>query len=99
MSDNSEPSRLQLLLEAAFHDYEKQTGIVLANHPLAEQFQNCDSVESLTALLREQIQSFSEFRGRDKIMRFLKNVVSALYNLSATATASLGPTTVGLVRP
>jgi hypothetical protein len=97
MSDQSGPSqsRLQALFEAALQDYEKQTGIILAKHPLAEQLQECDSVESVTAVLREQTQAFSEFR-RDKIMKPLKNAVSVLHKLSATA--DLGQS-IGLVRP
>jgi hypothetical protein len=98
MSDQSGPSRLhwQVLFEAALQDYEKKTGIVLAKHPLAEQIQGCDSVESITAVLCEQTQAFSDFRGRDKILKPLKNAVSALHKLSATA--DLGQA-IGLVRP
>ena len=96
MSEQSGPSRLRALFEAALEDYEKQTGIVLANHPLAEQLQDCVSVESVTNVIREQTQAFSEFRGRDKIMRLLKNSVSVLYKL--TAVANLGQD-FGLVRP
>jgi hypothetical protein len=85
MSDQSGPSRLQVLFESAFQDYEKQTGIVLAKHPLAEQLQECDSVESVTAVLHGQTQAFSEFRGKDKFMKLLRNAVSILHKLSATA--------------
>jgi len=97
MTDQPGSSRLhwQVLFDAALQDYEKQTGIVLANHPLAEQLQNCHSVESITAVLREQTQAFSEFRGRDKILKPLKNVISVLHALSATA--DLGQA-IGLVR-
>ena len=95
MSDPSASSRFQALFEAALHDYEKQTGIVLAKHPLAEQLQNCDSVESVTSILHEQAQAFSEFRGDDKIMKPLKNALSVLDKLSATA--NLGED-IGLVR-
>jgi hypothetical protein len=95
MSDQSGPSRLQVLFEAALQDYEKQTGIALAKHPFAEQLQNCDSVESVTVVLREQTQTFSEFRGRDKVMKLLKNAVSVLHNLSATADFGQA---IGLVR-
>jgi len=66
-------------------DYEKQTGIALAKHPLAGQLQNCVSVESVTDVFREQIQAFSKFRGRDKIMTLLKNSVLVLYKLTASA--------------
>jgi hypothetical protein len=95
MNDQSGPSRLQVLFEAALQDYEKQTGIVLANHPLAEQLQNCHTVESVTAVFSEQTQAFSEFRGRDQILKPLKNALSVLHKLSATA--GLGQD-IGLVR-
>jgi len=95
MSEQSGPSRLRALFEAALEDYEKQTGIALAKHPLAEQLQNCVSVESVTQVFREQTQAFSELRGRDKIMKLLKNSVSVLYKL--TATANFGQD-IGLVR-
>ena len=84
MSDPSGSSRLQGLFEAALRDYEKQTGIALAEHPLASQLQDCDSVESFTVVLHEQTQAFNEFRGRDKVMKPLKNALSVLYKLSAT---------------
>jgi hypothetical protein len=95
MSDQSgsSQSRLQVLFEAALKDYESQTGIVLAKHPLAEKLQGCDSVESITAVLDKQTQAFVEFRGRDKIMKPLKNSLSVLLKLSANADL------IGLVRP
>ena len=85
MSGQSEPSHLQVLFETALRDYEKQTGIVLAQHPLAEKLQNCGSVESVTDVLREQTQAFGEFRGKDKILKPLTKTVSVLHKLSATA--------------
>jgi hypothetical protein len=85
MCDQSASSRLRVLFEAALLDYEKQTGVALTNHPLADRLQNCDSVESITVVLHEQTQAFSEFRGKDKVTGLLKNAVSALYKLSAVA--------------
>ncbi len=94
MTDQS--SRLRVLFETALQDYERQTGIALAKHPLADQLQNCDSVESITAVLREQIQASNEFQGRDKFLKPLKSAVSILYKLSASA--DLGQA-IGLVLP
>jgi hypothetical protein len=74
MSDQPGSSRLCVLFKAVLEDYEKQTGIALAKHPLAEQLQDCDSVESVTAVFREQTQAFSDFRKRDKIMKLLGSV-------------------------
>jgi hypothetical protein len=94
MSDQSGPSHFQELFEAAFRDYEKQTGKTLANHPLAEKLQSCDSVESVTAVLREQTETSSEIR----VLKPLKNVVSLLHKLSSASAVNFGQH-LGLVRP
>ena len=96
MSDQPGLSNLQVLFEAALQDYETQMGITLAKHPLAEQLQNCHSVESVTAVLRDQTQAFSKFLGNDKVLKLLEKVVSVLCKLSAHA--NFGPN-IGLVRP
>jgi hypothetical protein len=88
MSDQSGLSPFQALFESALQDYENQTGIPLANHPLAERLQDCQSVESVTALLQEQTRAFCKFRGNDRIMNSLKSVVSALSQVSATPALS-----------
>jgi hypothetical protein len=98
MSDQSWPSHFQYLFEAAFQDYEKQTGKTLANHPLAEKLQSCDSVESVTAVLREQMETSSENRGKDKVLKPLKNVLSVLHKLSSASAVNFGQH-LGLVRP
>jgi len=89
MSDQSGPSHFQELFEAAFRDYEKQTGKTLANHPLAEKLQSCDSVESVTAVLREQTETSSKIQGKDKILKPLKNVLSVLDKLSSASDLAL----------
>jgi hypothetical protein len=95
MSDQSGPSRFQELFEAA---YERQTGKTLANHPLAEKLQSCDSVESVAAVLREQTETSSEIRGKDKVFKPLKNVLSVLNKLSSASAVDFGQH-LGLVRP
>jgi len=96
MADQSQSSHFRLLFESALQDYQIQTGTTLPNHPLAEKLQYCDSVDSVTAVLQEQAQAFTEFRGGDgRIMKSLKTVVSVLDSLS-TSTA-LGEA-IGLVR-
>jgi fungal STAND N-terminal Goodbye domain len=88
MTDQLGSSNLEVLFEIALQDYEKQTGIALAKHPLAEHLQNCGSVESVTAVLEKQTQAFSEFRGKEKTLKLLKNAVSVLYKLSSGADFS-----------
>ena len=96
MSDQLGLSRSEVLFESALQDYEKQTGIPLSKHPLAEQLQNCQSVESITILLQEQARAFNDFRGGDRIMKLLKSVVSTLSRVSAVA--ALGHD-IGMVCP
>ena len=85
MDHQSQSSRFRVLFESALQDYQIQTGTTLPNHPLAEKLQNCNSVESVTAVLQEQARAFIEFRGGDgRIMKSLKNVVSVLDSLSTS---------------
>lgn len=88
MSDQSTAYPLQALFESALQDYKKQTGIRLANHSLTKQLRNCQSVESVMAILQEQAQGFSEFRGSDEIIKSLESVVSTLSRVSAIAAAA-----------
>jgi hypothetical protein len=87
MSDQPGSSHLRVLFEAALEDYKQQTGIQLAEHPLAERLQDGNSVESVTAILREQAK---EFREKDKVLKPLKKVLTILHRLSSA---------VGLVCP
>jgi hypothetical protein len=84
------------LFNAALRDYENKTGINLVDDPLAKKFDNCNSVDSITAIIQEQAQIFRKFRGDDgKLMKSLKTSVDVLYALSNTALGG----GIGLVRP
>jgi hypothetical protein len=85
MSGQPRSSHLSVLFEAALEDYKQQTGIELDKHPLAERLQDCNSVESVTVILREQAQDFKEFREKDKILQPLKKVLTVLHILPSTA--------------
>ena len=93
MSDQPGPSHFQQLFKTA---YEKQTGKTLANHPIAEKLQSCDSVESVTAVLREQTETSNEIRGKNGVLKPLKNVLSVLHKLSSAVSFGRH---LGLVRP
>jgi hypothetical protein len=82
------------LFNAALQEYENQTGTNLVEHPLAKQFETCDSVDSIIAVLQEQAQVFREFRDNGKLMKSLKSSVDVLYPLSTSTVFSEG---VGLV--
>ena len=96
MSNQSESSHLRVLFEAAFEDYKQQTGIELAEHPLAERLQDGNSVESVTAILCEQAQDFKEFREKDKVLKPIEKFLTILQKVSSAA--NFAPD-VGLVCP
>ena len=92
----SPTSSFQLLFEIALQDYEKQTGTKLVDHPLARQLDRCESVDSITIFLEQQVRTCHEFRGdSSKVIKSLKCAVHVLYMLSASAALGEG---IGLVR-
>jgi hypothetical protein len=96
MSDQLGSSHLYVLFDAALEDYKQQTGIELAEHPLAERLQDGNTVESVIAILCEQAQDFREFREKDKVLKPLKRVLTILNILPSAADFAQH---VGLVRP
>lgn len=95
MGDSSS-SRLQLIFEAALDGYEEKTGMKLIDNPLARQLENCNSMESIIAVLQEQALAFRQFRGDDgKVMKSLKSTVHVLHALS---TSTVLGEAIGLVR-
>ena len=88
MSDQSGSARFLVLFEASLKAYEKQTNITLTKHPLTEQFQHCDSVESVATIFQEQVPACSGFRG-DRIMKPLNSAVSVLCALSVGVNPGL----------
>ena len=72
-----------MLFQAALDDYEKQTGIELSKHPLAERLQDCNSVEAVTDVIREKAQDLNKFRQKDKVLKPLKNVLTVLHIISS----------------
>jgi len=95
MADQSEPNRFRALFESALQAYHQKAGVILADHPLAVQLQSCHSIESITTVLQDQAQAFSEFPGNDKVMKSIKSTVSILIRLSVTASLD---DNIGLVR-
>ena len=79
----------QLLFEDSLLEYEKQTDIALDKHPLAKRLQHCDSVETVSAILEEQVCACSELPGSDRIIKSLNSIVSSLYMPSASVNLDL----------
>ena len=83
MSNHSESSRFQSLFESAFQDYEIQTGIAIATHPLTEQLGNCHSAESIITALQDLARTLGDLQGSDGIMKSIESIVSLLFMLSS----------------
>ena len=95
MGDQSGSAHFRTLFDSALQAYEKNTGVPLTEHPLAAQLQDCHSVESVTTLFQHQAKDFSDFRGKNRIMKLIESTVLILSTLSANT--ALGGT-IGLVR-
>ncbi len=84
MDDQSASTPFRAVFESALRTYDEKTGIILAEHPLTSRFQNCRSVESINALLEDQLRASSDSVGNDRIMISIKSIISILSGLSAT---------------
>ena len=74
----SQPS-FRILFDAALQYYKNETGNSLTDHPIAEQLETCESVDSIAAILQGQARSFREFRENDgKLMKSLNSLVDVL---------------------
>ena len=91
MTDRSASTRFRDLFDDALRVYENETGVILANHPLAIKLQACESVEAITALLQDQANVFKK---SEKITKSIQTIVSILSPLSSAASL---PDAVGLV--
>ena len=90
---------MRVLFQTALEDYKKQTGIELTKHPLAERLQDCNSVEEVTEILREQAKDFDNFRQKDKVLKPLKKVLTVLHIISSVPSVADFSQHVGLVCP
>jgi hypothetical protein len=96
MGDQLESARFPALFESTLQEYEKNAGVKFAEHPLAFQLQNCDSIDSIIIVFQGQVHAFRGFQESIKVMESIKNTVPILSKISATT--SLGDT-VDLVTP
>ena len=88
MNDQPRSSQFGVLFESALQDYERQTGIVLAQDPLAKRLEDCYSVESVVGVLRERAPAFGGDSDGGRIVKALEGVVSVLHTLSNSAVLS-----------
>jgi hypothetical protein len=75
----SSPS-FQSILNAAFDNYSKQTGIDLINHSSAQKLQGCHTSEDVLQLLQEREAAFKDYRNKNhKFINCLCPIVQVVH--------------------
>ena len=88
-SSSSSFSNFQLVLNAALDAYEKKTKTKLLTHPLATQFQSCDSPTAVSSILEDIIQQFDRRRrGDERLTNWLNPTINVLYAFSSPWSGS-----------
>ena len=92
----SSSNNFQLIINNALEAYKKRTKQDLLAHPLASQFQTCDSPAAILAILYQQVQGLDQSRSSDdRLTRWLDPTINVLYTLSATLGDGVGLVSIG----
>jgi hypothetical protein len=86
MDDQSGSARFGVRFGSALQTYQQTTGLSLAGHPLAVQLRRCHSVDSITSILKHEVQASGDLLRSDRVMKSIESTVSILFTLSATAS-------------
>jgi hypothetical protein len=84
MGEKLGSTHFRALFGSTLQEYEKITGITLAQHPLAIQIQNSRSTKPITSLLQDQIGASSHLGRNDRIINSVKSTISLLSTLSSS---------------
>ncbi|KAH9047977.1 ankyrin repeat-containing domain protein [Lactarius deliciosus] len=88
---SSSTPNFQSIFEKALEEYKKKTGNDLAAHPLAAEINDCDSPESILAVLEGKANELNQSRSsNDRLTKWLNPTVNILNALSATLGESAG---------
>lgn len=90
-------SNFNVIFEKALREYKKKTKQDITAHPLAVQFQACDSPAAILAILQDQVDQFNQSRSRDeRLQRWLNPTINVLH--AFTETLSEGVSLVNINR-
>ena len=68
----------------------------ILTHPLATQFQSCDSTNAILAILQDQVQEFDKSRSGDhRLTKWLSPTVNVLTAFSATISGCVSMVRLG----
>ena len=81
----SSSSNFQSIFNTALKAYEKRTKRDLLVHPLASQLQACDSLSSILAVLKSQVDDLDQARkSEERLTKWLTPTVNVLLAFSNT---------------
>ena len=81
---SSSSSNFQLIINNALDKYKRHTNNDLRAHPLAAQFQSCDSPSAILVVLQEQVQGLDPSRStNERWTKWLDPTVNVLYAFSS----------------
>jgi hypothetical protein len=84
-------SNSQSIINNALKVYKKRTKKDILAHPLASQFQACDSSSDIIALLQQQVRGPNQSRnGDDRWTEWLDPTINVLFAFSAILGADVG---------
>ena len=90
-SSSNLASNFQSVFNAALDAYEKKTKTKLLTHPLATQFQSCDSPTAILSVLQDLIEQFDRRRRSDeRFTNWLNPTINVLYAFSSTIGQGVG---------
>ena len=76
-------SNFKVVFEKALKEYKKKTKQDLTAHPLAAQLQKCDSPAGILAVLRDQVEQFSDSQSSDeRLQRWLNPTINVLHTFT-----------------
>lgn len=83
-------SNFTVIFEKTLKEYKRKTKEDLTAHPLAAQFQACNSTADILAVLQDQVDQFSQSRNSDeRLQRWLNPTINVLYAFSDTLGAGI----------
>jgi len=90
-SPSTSRANLDSIFDAALKTYKKKTGNDITSHPLATEFQSCDSPDAILSVLRRQIPTPDQSQSGDEtFVKCLIPTVNVLYTLSNTLGEGVG---------
>jgi hypothetical protein len=88
ITDTSDSSTLQSLLDDAVNQYQAKVGASLVEHQLAIRLRSCDTIESINQVLEEQLQAFRKSLGNDRHPKMTKSILRTVNVLHTVFTGS-----------